>query len=349
MHYLKLVLFILLLPSVWCAAEDEPWEKIPRASDIVTVTTQIELKDYPDAFNPSIINFNDGFLLSFRHCPDRDNYSQISYIGVVLLDENLKPISEPQLLNTRGINDHRLSQSEDARIFAYRDRLFLIFNDNVEIGYNPSAPGRRDMYIAELFCSDNKFSVSSSLKLVHEEKYDTQLWQKNWVPFEYNNRLFLTYTISPHEVLTPNFLNGSCYTVHMTNPHISWDWGLLRGSTPPVLVDGEYLAFLHSVTKKTTDWVNYFQYFIGAYTFSAEPPFKLTRISPYPIGVEEFYSPSHTPSFKVPTNYKKKVVFPGGMAVSGSNLYVAYGKDDSEIWIATIDKAALMKSLVKVD
>jgi predicted GH43/DUF377 family glycosyl hydrolase len=43
------------------------------------------------------------------------------------------------------------------------------------------------------------------------------------------------------------------------------------------------------------------------------------------------------------------VVFPGGFAVVGSLIYVAYGKDDREIWIATIDKDALKRSLKTIE
>lgn len=348
MNRIKLLLVAIILSAYQYASEEALWTEITNAPDIVKSTIQLQFKDFPDAFNPSIFKMDQGYLLSFRYCPDRDLRDQLSYIGVVLLDESLHPISEPQLLNTRSTNDKTLSQAEDARIFSYKGRIFVIFNDNVEVNF-PSALGRRDMFIAELYYKDNEFTLSSSLKLIHEEKYNSQLWQKNWVPFEWKNKLLITYTISPHEIVSPNLLHGTCYTHHITNPKLDWGWGVLRGSTPPLLVDGEYLAFFHSVTKKSTEYVSYFQYFMGAYTFSAEPPFKLTKISPFPISSKEFYSDSHTPLFKLASNYQKKVIFPGGVAISGSNIYVAYGKDDSEIWIATLNKEALMKSLVKVE
>ena len=78
---------------------------------------------------------------------------------------------------------------------------------------------------------------------------------------------------------------------------------------------------------------------MGAYTFSAEPPFQVKRISPKPIVAEGFYSCS---------NAEKRVIFPGGSIVSDDKIYVVYGKDDCEIWIATLDKNALMNSLIPV-
>ena len=78
---------------------------------------------------------------------------------------------------------------------------------------------------------------------------------------------------------------------------------------------------------------------MGAYTFSADPPFAITSYTKKPIVGEGFYTDS---------NYYKRVIFPGGFVVSDSVIYLAYGKDDSEIWIATIDKAALKKALMPV-
>jgi predicted GH43/DUF377 family glycosyl hydrolase len=42
------------------------------------------------------------------------------------------------------------------------------------------------------------------------------------------------------------------------------------------------------------------------------------------------------------------VIFPGGFVVIDPYIYVAYGKDDHEMWIAPIDKAELKKALKPV-
>ena len=80
-------------------------------------------------------------------------------------------------------------------------------------------------------------------------------------------------------------------------------------------------------------------YFMGAYTFSAEAPFQITSITPDPIMAEEFYTPS---------SFNKRVIFPGGFVASDSKIYVAYGKDDREMWIATLDKDALKNAMVPI-
>ena len=82
-------------------------------------------------------------------------------------------------------------------------------------------------------------------------------------------------------------------------------------------------------------------YFMGAYAFSLAPPFEITQISPEPIIGKGFYIG------KVYNPYWKpvKVVFPCGFIFDDKYIWVAYGKQDHEIWIAKIDKNGLLKSL----
>lgn len=306
---------------------------------IVLASKKIYFEDYPEAFNPSIIKYDQGYLLTFRYTPMQRS-SFISYVGIVLLDENFDPVSKPDLLLTRHRNSITQSQSEDARLFSYRGRIYIIYNDNVDVN-NPSIYDRRDMFIAEVFYSDHHFSLSAPLKLCCQEKI-SQLWQKNWVPFEWNNVLYLSYSLNPHEVLYLNLTNGECYSCYKSEAPIHWEYGTLRGSSAATTLDGEYLAFFHSGTVMSSPasfgqpaW----HYFMGAYTFSADPPFKILRISEKPIVAEGYYDPC---------SFWKKVIFPGGYVVEDSYIYVAYGKHDSEMWIATLDKDALMESLLPI-
>jgi len=342
MRFLKTsVLFLITAISLLHAYTEEEFDAlIEEGNKIVVSAKRIVLKEFPEAFNPSIIEFGDGFLLTFRYAPDIYGMPSVSYIGVVLLNDALEPVSVPQLLSTRLKKSKTPSQSEDARVFAYRDRLFLLYNDNLEIVY-PRYWQRRDMYVSELFYEEGQFVLSSPLKLTYEEKRHV-LWQKNWVPFIHDNTLLLSYMFNPHEVIYPNFINGSCYHFYETSARFDWPLGAIRGGTPALLVDGQYLSFFHSgvvlSTPASWDW-DIWHYFMGAFTFSSKPPFEVTKMSARPIVADEFY---------VTSGREKRVIFPGGFVVSGSKIILAYGKDDCEIWIAALDKEALMNSLVPV-
>ena len=221
--------FILLIFLFHLAAQELPidFDEISGGHQIVTSTKQIVLNDYPGAYNPSIIRYEDGYLLSFRYSPDFYGQPWTSYVGVVMLNDQFEPISEPELLNTRSKKSKTPSQSEDARIFSYRGKIMLIFNDNVDVN-QPSYYDRRDMFMAELKYQDGHFSLTPPLKLIHPEKYDHILWQKNWVPFEWNRTLFLTYAVNPHEILYPNLMNGECYRCYETGVPFEWDLGNLN-------------------------------------------------------------------------------------------------------------------------
>lgn len=306
-------------------------KKVSNNSDIVIESEQIVLKDYPHAFNPSLVQGKQGLILAFRYCPDikKDRNSKI---GVVLLSDDLIPIGEPQILRV-SLNP---SHQEDPRLVRCKDKIFVVYNDCPD-------DKRRDMYLAELHCEEGKFFLGDPIKLYHQGKYSTQMCQKNWVPFEFDGLLLLAYSLNPHEILLPDLESGKCETICLTRGTLDWQWGQLRGGTPAIQWGGEYLAFFHSSKKASTmasEGKMVSHYFAGAYTFSTSPPFKVTKISSVPIIGEEFYTPGEI---------KKRVVFPGGFVVRDKNILMAFGKNDREIWIAVLDQEKLKRSLVSVE
>jgi predicted GH43/DUF377 family glycosyl hydrolase len=340
----KINFFISLFLIACCQTLfSQPIEnQLNKESGIVKSITRIHIEGYPGAFNPSLIKTDKGLLLTFRWIPDPLRL-WINYIGVVLLDPVLlRPLSRPQLLDTRIGNTSTPSQSEDARLFSYRGSVYIIYNDNNSF-VNPSLAQRRDMFISELSYQNHQFVLSEPLKLYHQKRYATQKWQKNWIPFVWHDALLISYSLIPHEVLYTDLNSGECVplvTTPFPNTKWSWKWGQWRGGTPALLVDDEYLAFFHSSLLTSSEFSNGVQmhhYYMGAYTFSSEPPFEITRITPSPIVADGFYTLSALP---------KRVVFPGGFVVADDRIYLAYGKDDEEVWIAILDKQQLKKALV---
>lgn len=239
-----IIFFLFLLISLQGAPIADIFYEEPEPP-IVLHTKQIVFPRFPEAFNPSLTKWERGFLLSFRHCPDRSRQHWLSEIWVVLLDEELEPITEPQKLATRVRTSKTPSQAEDARFFTLHGRLFLLYNDNIDEIFFDNGK-RRDMFMAEVFFAEERFQLSAPLKLYPEEKYNVSLQQKNWIPFEWQNDLYFIYSITPHEILSPNLKNGVCFSLYKTASSFPWPYGSLRGSSNAQLVDGEYLAFFHS-------------------------------------------------------------------------------------------------------
>lgn len=293
---------------------------------------QISLKEYPEAFNPSIVKYGDGYLLTFR-VTQGVNIWRNNYIGTVMLNEEFIPIGEPQLLFQE---DGGEVHGEDARIVAVGGKYYIVTNDDLQkIGKMSHLV--RFICVSELKEESGFFSLTPPVILQHSIKGGLQKIEKNWSPFIWQDQLLFSYFLSPHEVVSPDLNTGEAVPICMTK--CSWDWpyGEIRGGTPAEIVDGVYLAFFHSSTRDFSLLKKRgIFYFMGAYTFSPEPPFPLLKGSEYPIVGSQFYDAPRS---------RFQVIFPGGFIHKDPFIYVVYGKNDHEIWYAKLDKQELLQSM----
>jgi predicted GH43/DUF377 family glycosyl hydrolase len=339
MTTLLLLLLLFFHPALKATLTD--LEK--RAQDFVLETRQLHIPGFPHAFNPSIIRWNGELLLSFKIIPN-PAASFHSYIGVIWLDENFNPVGKPQILTTRDPSSPIPSRADDARLMLAHDQLYLIYSDCPEPKISPK--GFR-MYIAELHYTREGFFVGKPEGLLHFEGESEKKREKNWVPFDYQDHLYLAYSLVPHRILEPMLGTQSCEEVCTSHSQIQWKWGELRGGSSALLQGDQYLAFFHSSIDTATvhsDGKKISHYFMGAYTFAKDPPFAITAISPEPIIGPRFY---HGEIYK-PYWKPVRVVFPYGYVSDEKYLWVAYGRQDHEIWIAKLDREGLMKSLLPV-
>lgn len=304
--------------------------------DFVVSTKRIVIPGYDDAFNPSLIRWEDKILLCFR---TRDPQTgRATLIGFVWLDEDFSLISGPSLLQIEG------EHIQDPRLFVLSNRLYMAYSD---LFYTLNGSMRR-MCLAEVLFEGTGFYASEPEFLLEFEGDGNRKFEKNWTPFIYNDALLLSYTLFPHKVMLPHFREGKCTTLNLTQVEApSWKWGEIRGGTPAHLIDGHYLAFFHSsieMKSVQSDGNKMPHYFMGAYAFSSKPPFKMMAISPEPIIGKEFYNG------KVHKTWKPlRVVFPGGYIFDSRHIHIAYGRQDHEVWIVTLDRAGLMHSLLPLD
>lgn len=314
-----------------------------RRASFVEETKKIEIPEYPIAFNPSIIRWQGMLLMTFRVIPDRKQ-SFTSYLGIVKLDENFCPVSTPQLFELRE-NSNIPCRAEDARLIVVKDRLIIAYSDNDQPKI--SKAGFR-MHLAEVLYDGINFSLKDLTRLSQYEGESKDLREKNWVPFDYEGNLLLSYSLSPHKVFLPVFGSQTCDTLFTTYVPILWDFGILRGGTPAIKIGDEYLSIFHSsipMASLQSNGQTMLHYFMGAYTFAASPPFELKRISKEPIVGKDFYNgPNPYKPYWKPGMY----IFPGGILIEENTIFVAYGRQDHEIWIAKLDKQGLLDSLIDI-
>lgn len=301
---------------------------------------RIHIPEYPYIFNPSIVRWLDNILMIFRI--NDAQQKRTNQFGLVWLDENFNPCSQVYLLESRNKSPYLPPNEQDPRFIVYQDNLYIAYNNII----GPVELEMRRIFVAQIQYEKNQFFIENPEILI---SFDTpaKRMEKNWVPFIWEDKLLLSYSINPHIVLQPTFKNHQCDLIAKTQFSSQWQWGELRGGTPAQLNGEEYLAFFHSYKDmKTIQSKNakISHYFMGAYTFSGHPPFNITRISSRPIICDDFYEPPYYKTWK-----PLRVVFPGGFLMDDNFIWIAYGRQDHEVWIAKLDKTQLLNSLVPVE
>ena len=149
--------------------------------------------------------------------------------------------------------------------------------------------------------------------------------EKNWLWFFHNDELFLEYQASPH-IVTRFSLDGKALEEYKTENPFNWEYGIIRGGTPPVLINNngnEYLTFFHS---RLPDDYYRARYYMGAYTFESKPPFKITRMTREPLlagSRDDIWGKD-----------KPLVVFPCGSRLKDGKWLVTLGVNDlASSWI----------------
>jgi predicted GH43/DUF377 family glycosyl hydrolase len=302
-------------------------------SSFIDKTILVNIPEYPKAYNASIIPFQDHYLLAFRidryRLPLAQNLVHFrNYIGLVLLDQNFRTIQEPVILEKLG------SRCYDPRLFMHGDRLYMSYGSAYE--GDPDAVSRSRINLVEICYREGQFFLGKSIAM---KKKNICTYEKNWSIFSYNNQLFYTYQIQPHNVLSVDTLHGFCKQVALTETPFSWNFGILRGGTPALEREDCYLAFFHSGI-----WfLGRHFYFMGAYTFSKTPPFEILKMSVDPFFFHDFYTSERNP------NIISNVTFPGGYFIRNGKIYLCYGENDAAIKIAVLDEKGLLDSLSPLD
>lgn len=307
---------------------------IPFADDtgIVLSVDQVKIHSVTAAYNASIGLFENRYFLFFRYnTPTFGTDSYFSNIGYVPLGQNFEPLeNEFSKIETNS------TFSEDARFFQSEGRSFLIFNDVASSLQRTIRIGAIDL-------------KKKRLEYITTPHFQSSKMEKNWTPFSHQGDIHFLYTINPQKILS---LPDPCQSRLQPSPTtpdlpLNWTakWGPLRGGTPALIIDGEYLSFFHSSFEdhKGVVW-----YVMGAYTFAARPPFKMTRISPHPILFKGIYD---TPHEKM-ANPKVRSIYPAGFIYEERDgkerISVSCGENDSGIKIISMDKEALLKSLTSL-
>lgn len=324
-------------------------QSIPYAEDlgIIKRVVRVSLPQVKAPHNPGLIAYEDGFFLVFRY--DVKEKGKIPFgslmmpfrtcIGSAKLNADFQLVSPVLRIDTGS------DFSEDPRLFQIEDQVYITYNDAEDNSINS-----RTIHMAKL--DPNTLQIRDHVNLA---QYYQKI-EKNWVPFlcqeNGESKLHFEYCFNPHVIFRmedplKNELTHLVQPNHVAVQRMPWksSWGPVRGGTPPILVDGQYLSFFHSFFRERKKvW-----YVMGAYTFESTPPFRITACSSSPILFREIYN---TKALNTACS-DKRVIFPSGIVLAQEDdrevLHVACGENDCAIKVVIFDKEALVKSLQPID
>ena len=361
-HILKIstVIFfqLILISSPLRACQKVPLlppelQEVPFAEDahIVQNSKILNIKGVSCAFNASIAQKDDGYIIVFREDIKPLNSTRIEIrTGYAYFDKNFQQISDTFYYAIPHQAAH------DVRIFYHNNRLNLIYTHLI-LGDTPLA--QWNPYTTLMRPALATINEDGSIASTTELNYGSVLREKNWTPFEFKDgiglsHLYLVYAFNPIEIICVDESGTITPIVKQTlkSEQLAnlWEnrWGQIRGGTQALSVDNEYLTFFHSCFLLSNKRKCYI---FGALTFENQFPFRITKISPYPIITRDFYTTIDCECMAHKL-VKENVMFPCGVVQEQKDgrdvFYITSGENDHAIRLITVDKEYLMQSMVTV-
>eukprot|EP01038_Epipyxis_sp_PR26KG_P011749 gene11749-15721_t len=301
--------------------------------------------------NPSIMYWQDRVLMctEFHWHPSSLIFAWINVSGFPFINDHYLGIS-----NGAKEIDGTIMHGIDCRMLPTSKESFTVSYGNPDVSPMRVSIGHININ------SENQLAKFSHLyrSITPDPLNDPSEFhskQKNWVPFNYKNSVYYLVRINPMHVVNildhtqVNDLNSdviSTLSISKTLARdIPWKFGELRGGSNAVLVNNTYyLAFFHSI--HTLPLFNTKTYYIGAYTFSAEPPFSMLSISPFPVYDPFIYSGKWINVRNTVANY---VPYPTGIILKDDILTLSFGKNDESGFVGRIKLGKLLKNMVPVN
>eukprot|EP01038_Epipyxis_sp_PR26KG_P010307 gene10307-13853_t len=193
-----------------------------------------------------------------------------------------------------------------------------------------------------------EFKVNSDGYAVYQNQYYsiipddvTTLKEKNWAPFIYNDSVYMVQNVHPLHIVAINAKENDhehiyAKTISKDLFSFKWKYGPMR-------------AFFHSVKDIGSRFETYF---IGAYTFTSYPPFRMLNISIAPIIDEMMYTGPWYEFARVRVDY---VPYPTGLYASKTDdvsqtiLHLSFGLNDIHGYVCSIKLNSLLESMVPVN
>lgn len=319
------------------------------------------------SFNPSLVRFDGKLLLFYRFIKScLDKYTNIAFVE---LNSEFQPISKHHPLCFPVREDVATTTTfDDPRAFVWKDQLWLMFIQGVEIVNNQGTYQKWSTAIV-LSQIDLDGNVIQTLIPNYGNNINFAVadappaLEKNWVLVVVADDLYLIYELNPLTVIKFQPENNTWIEVSS----VYWKTHFqtyLSGSTPLIYwYDSQYIGLYH-----TYDYDPVFDvrtYSMGFYSVDVHD-WRVTHISKEPIltgksgifkqqlrkfliNFQKKYDDKLVkiiePLIYIPYKTLSDVVFPCGIINCGESWAVSFGGDDHNSYIEIYDQREIAKSL----
>lgn len=283
-----------------------------------------------------------GYLVSFHTDINPSTRYYRTRLHVFELDDNFQVLQHHSVRQEDWYEFHpnhwsHLSAAQDPRLFRANNKTYMLYNDMV-------ASHKREVYIADVIFKQDRLAVENIKLLNYEPR--AYLDQKNWSPFVYSNEIFFIYSTDPFVILHWDQINNTITRtqVDLKSFGDEWPWGKIRGGTPAIYVKSldAYLTFFHSSLPYREKEPKNFKihnplpriYYMGAFIFSAKPPFKIIAFTPKPLSYKDFYKELYV-------DYH--IIFPCGLMEEEDSFLLSVGIEDIRTEMLRVSKDDLYK------
>jgi hypothetical protein len=295
-------------------------------------------------FNPGLLRDGDGWIFAYR-IAGLDGKRRI---GLCRLGKTFEVIAGSQI----PLTDHVRFRNDgvypeigtqwfaDPRLYRFGDRIFIYWNS----GWHEP---RNCQFVQELDPATLLPRGHPREMLLRSER---RKLEKNWTFFTApTGRLHAVYSILPHRVLEFS-IAGDGDILFEETAQTEWSidrypasHGGLRGGAPPVLADGLFWSFCHSVHDSPAGY----RYSPAVYAFGAHPPFAPVHGPISPLGLGNPFGETRTYERLNPA--VGEVIYPCGAARDGARWVVSHGINDEYCALSIISHAAVLATQCPVD
>lgn len=263
--------------------------------------------------NPSVVNIDGNLVYNIR---------EVSYTfdidrNVYIYDDVIETINH---LDSNTITYEKTNLYPET-IVGFEDVRLISYNHDIWGIATSQMTNQEHMNEMILFKLDDKYEMTNILRL---KGYEDSKCQKNWMPIIYNDSMCFVYSFDPFIVLCPNLNTGLCTIVK--NKQFGFNMTQYRGSSQFINYKNGYLGIIHTVI-----FVPYKNDFRRKY-------------------IHRFvYLDSDLETIKISNSFYLKQIsieFVCGLAMINDMLYISFGFEDKQAYVATISSEKVLNMLL---